>query len=450
LEGFASRVGKELDELPIMRKQTGEERTGVQVSTKNLPAPATGEFKGVAPYESKVEVTSTKTKEHGATPEGKPRRPSLVDQEKKQFIVQDTKLRTAWRAIKQLIAARGAPSAEQLAAKNYMENPGRESFGDALNDLAYDIATDEAANSTFYGEGGKYALAFQKWINDNLDQSTIDTLNNLIEVHKQNAAEVEKYNAAVSKYNDALDVFAEKKRVAAEAALGKKIARAPSKRPNISERIKETEAGDQEDIPAEKVKQSLSTIHPAVLRMVEKGNLTEALETLADSEKGYYKILAERLLAAKPTAKLKIIDRNKMVSLSNDPKVQETLDNQIGTLVKMIEASIPEEYQATMVRNLKSKDLQAVMTEVRNLQKNFTNDSQREIAKQTYDLLNKEYGWIGKYDPTSDTIMLRDSTITNHTFLHEVLHAVTSDLIDNADKLKGVRKDAYNRLVELY
>jgi len=450
LEGFASRVGKELDELPIMRKQTGDERTGVQVSTKNLPAPATGEFKGVAPYESKVEVTPLKVKERGPSPEGKPRRPSLNDQEPKRFVVQDTKLRTAWRAIKQLIAARGAPSAEQLAAKNYMENPGRETFGDALNDLAYDIANDEAANSTFYGEGGKYAAAFQKWINDNLDQSTIDTLNDLVAVYKLNIAETDKYNAAVSEYNDALDALAEKKREAAEAASKKKLEKTPSKRPNISERIKETEAGEQEDTPAEKFKHSLSTIHPAVLRMVEKGDLTEALETLADSENGYYKVLAERLLAAKPTAKIEVINRNKILPLSNDPNVKETFKNQIAMLVKMIESSIPTERQGVMVRNLKSDNLQAVMTEVKNLQKNFTNDSQREIAKQAYDFLNEQYGWIGKYDPESDTIMLRDSTISNHTFLHEVLHAVTSDLIDNADKLRGVRKDAYNRLVELY
>jgi hypothetical protein len=450
LEGFASRVGKELDELPIMRKQAGDERTGVQISTKNMPAPATGEFKGVAPYESKVEATPIKTKERGTNSEGKPRRPSLDDQEKKRFVVQDTKLRTAWRAIKQLIAARGAPSAEQLAAKNYMENPGRETFGDALNDLAYDIATDEAANSTFYGEGGKYAAAFQKWINDNLDQSTIGVLNDLIAIHKLNVAETEKYNAAISKYNEALDGFAEKKRVAAEVTAKKKLEKTPSKRPNISERIKETEAGEQEDAPAEKLKHSLGTMHPAVLRMVEKGDLTGALETLADAEKGYYKVLAERLLAAKPTAKLEIINRNKILSLSNDPNVKETLKNQIAMLVKMVETSIPEERQGVMVRNLKSDNLQAVMTEVKNLQKNFTNASQQEIAKQAYDLLNREYGWIGKYDPESDTIMLRDTTISNHTFLHEVLHAITSDLIENADKLRGVRKDAYNRLEELY
>jgi len=450
LEGFASRVGKELDELPIMRKQTGDERTGVQISTKNMPAPATGKFIGVIPYESEIEATPIKAKERGVNSEGKPRRPSLDDQEKKRFVVQDTKLRTAWRAIKQLIAARGAPSAEQLAAKNYMENPGRETFGDALNDLAYDIATNEAANSTFYGEGGKYAVAFQKWINDNLDQSTVDTLNDLIAVHKLNVAETEKYNAAISKYNDALDGFAEKKRAAAEVTAKKKLEKTPSKRPNISERIKETEAGEQEDTPTEKFKHSLGTIHPAVLRMVEKGNLTEALETLADSEDGYYKVLAERLLAAKPTAKIEVINPNKILPLSNDPNVKETFKNQIATLVKMIETSIPTERQGVMVRNLKSDNLQAVMTEVKNLQKNFTNDSQREIAKQAFDFLNEQYGWIGKYDPASDTIMLRNKTISNHTFLHEVLHAVTSDLIDNADKLRGVRKDAYNRLVELY
>ena len=450
LEGFASRVGKELEELPIMRKQTGEERTGVQISTKNLPAPATGGFKGVIPYTSEIEATSIKAKERGPNQEGVPREPSLKETEKKRFVVQDTKLRTAWRTIKQMIAARGAPSAEQLAAKNYMENPGRETFGDALNDLAYDIATGEGANTLFYGEGGQYAVAFEKWINDNLDQSTVDILNDLVAVHKLNIAETDKYNAARSKYRAELKVFAEKKRAAAQAAVGKKIAKAPSKEPDISKQIEETEAGEQEDLPVEKFKRSLETIHPAVLRMVEKGDLTGALETLADAEKGYFKVLAERLLAAKPTAKLEIINRNKILSLSNDPNVKEALKNQIAMLVKMVETSIPTERQGVMVRNLKSDNLQAVMTEVKNLQKNFTNDSQREIAKQAHDFLDKQYGWIGKYDPESDTIMLRDTTISNHTFLHEVLHAVTSDLIENADKLRGVRKDAYNRLEELY
>jgi hypothetical protein len=64
--------------------------------------------------------------------------------------------------------------------------------------------------------------------------------------------------------------------------------------------------------------------------------------------------------------------------------------------------------------------------------------------------LNKEYGWLGKYDPSTNKITMRQGYLTNHLFLHEVLHAATSRLIDNPKSLQGARLDAYNRLNEIY
>jgi hypothetical protein len=232
MDKFATDISKELEELPVIKAlPSGTERTGVSVPTQNRVAPATGEAKGVIPHRAEVVVHKKKATEHGTTPEGKPRRPNIAESEKK-YVVEDTKLRSAWRHIKQLIANKQTPSVEALAAKNYMENPGRETFGDVLNDLAYDLANEEPANHTFYGEGGKYAAAFQKWINENLDKSTIDTLNSLIEDQKQNRIEEDKYNAAVTVYNNKISAIKTKN---AEAKIQKaeKIAKKIQKKHHL-------------------------------------------------------------------------------------------------------------------------------------------------------------------------------------------------------------------------
>jgi hypothetical protein len=67
-------------------------------------------------------------------------------------------------------------------------------------------------------------------------------------------------------------------------------------------------------------------------------------------------------------------------------------------------------------------------------------------------LFNRQYAWDGKYDPVSDSIVLRSGAgkLTNHLFLHEALHAATLHLIDNKDKLTGIQRQGYDRLVELY
>jgi hypothetical protein len=68
------------------------------------------------------------------------------------------------------------------------------------------------------------------------------------------------------------------------------------------------------------------------------------------------------------------------------------------------------------------------------------------------DLVNKEFAWDGKYDPASDTIVMRqgDGKLTNHLLLHETVHAASSYLIDNADKLVGIQRQGYERLEELF
>jgi hypothetical protein len=45
---------------------------------------------------------------------------------------------------------------------------------------------------------------------------------------------------------------------------------------------------------------------------------------------------------------------------------------------------------------------------------------------------------------------MRRGMMDNNVFFHEALHAATIHLIDNPDKLSGERKQAYNRLLELY
>ena len=456
LEKFAADMQKNLQELPIIKAlPAGTERTGVSVPTQNRAAPATGENKGVIPHTAEVTVHTKKATEHGVTPEGKPRRPNIIEGEKK-YTVQDTKLRSAWRHIKQLIANRQTPSVEALAAKNYMENPGRETFGDVLNDLAYDLAYGEPANHTFQGEGGKYALAFQKWINENLDPSTVETLNNLIEDQKQNRAEEEKYNAAVTKYNEKIEAIkktnAENKLKKAEKTSGTKIPRAP----RISERI--PESTEMEETPSVQVSkkglprvQMLAEVHPAILRMIKAGDTKGALKILAEAKDNpFYSALASRLLEADITAKTKIIGQNEMIPLSNDPKVATSLKAQLSTAADMVEKSLPDTDQVALVQALKSDNLNQVQSALYEIESKLTNESQKQVISDIRAFVHEQYNWQGKYDPNTDEISYRQGYLSNHVFFHENIHAATLGLIDDPESLTGPRRAAYDQLEELY
>ena len=456
MDAFSTSIGKELEELPVIKAlPPGTERTGVSVPTQNRVAPATGNAKGIIPHVAEVTVHTKKAAEHGTTPEGKPRRPNITEGEKK-YVVEDTKLRSAWRFIKQLIANRGTPSVEALAAKNYMDNPGRETFGDVLNDLAYDLAYEEPANHTFYGEGGKYALAFQKWINENLDKSTVDTLNNLIEDQKQNRAEEEKYNAAVTVYNEKIKAIKTKN---AETKIQKaeKLAKVKLPRPpRISNRIEESE--DTEETPTIQTSkknlpqmQMLAEVHPSILRIIKAGDLNGVLKILAEAKGNpYYAALAERLLEANVTAKTIIIKQDEMIPLSNDPNVKKSFTSQINTVVDMVNESMPYVNQEALTKALKSGNLNEVRAALADIESKLTNESQKQVVTNIRAFVNEQYGWIGKYDPENDTIMYRQGSISNHLFFHEVIHAAALHLIDDPSSLTGVRKDAYKQLEDLY
>ena len=284
LPDLTSRRGMDAfsTEVQSYADQVGGTKGGVRVGSAAL-------YSG-RPYTETVQSTRAVTQEFGPTSEGKPRRPSQ-GQTETSHIIFDRKLRAAVLAIKQAIAAGAKLSPQQQAAVNYLNSTNRETFGEALYDLAYDLAYYEidpknnGANSTFAGEGGRYALAFQQWINENLDKSTSEVLNDMVNEHKQNAKENERFAAAVTKYHDQLDTLAEDQRKAAEKRTKRNIAKAPKKK-------KVVRIGDIEEVEPATVDltknlpsvQMVTEIHPALRRLLEQGKTTEALQILADAQ----------------------------------------------------------------------------------------------------------------------------------------------------------------------
>ncbi|NBS71545.1 hypothetical protein EBT31_21935, partial [bacterium] len=106
--------------------------------------------------------------------------------------------------------------------------------------------------------------------------------------------------------------------------------------------------------------------------------------------------------------------------------------------------------QADILKNLKSKKLRYVYDVVDRLQKDLRNDAHKQLASDTLALLDDQYGWIGKYDPVSNTVVLREGSLTNGLVLHESLHAALSELLDNSQNLQGARLAAYKQLENLY
>lgn len=479
LETFSEQIKRFINSLGA-EKLGGQ---GVQIPFAKLP------------YEAEVTGTTKKAVTPPVTPEGQLRRPSMK-QEGKPYKISDTKLRGAWTTLKQMFESRSDVSPEMEAARNYITNPTRKSFGFVLADLAQDIAnwdafleakysmraadikemtpaerdalpqtlaqskmkTDYGRNNTFYGEGGAYSENFQRWIEQNLDAKTVAALNSMIADERANLEEEAKFDQAITAYHAEIKrrqtASAETRIKKAEAASGVKMNRAPKKRTR-SEVIFDSETQGDEVIAETPVDLSnipkKAKLPSAVVQLLKDGNLKGALEILASKEaSGYYKSLAQRLLDAKLTAKTKLIPKYSIQSLSNDPRVKETLDSQLKALSEMVRVSLPESQQKGLIDGLRSKDLYDIVAAVDELQTAFTSPSQQQIVADTVKLINKEFSWFGKYDPASDTITLREGTLDNHLLFHEALHAATANLIDNPDKLQGARKEGYNRLVELY
>jgi hypothetical protein len=332
-----------------------------------------------------------------------------------------------------------------------------------LRDVAFDLAYNEGANTTFYGEGGDYARYFKEWIDANLDPATAELVNELIADHKATLAANEKYNTAITKYNEGLDAYAEKRRQEAEKISGKKIAKAPKRHRNISERLKETEAGETEetkDIEVSKkglpTVQGLYEVHTAISRAIEEGDTNKALTIMSEAKGNpYYAALAKRMLEAGITAKTTVIGADELVPLSGGKETVAVLRDFTSALRDVVVNLYPQDQQATLISALRSNNLRDIVGAVGRIQSEMKDmdvtKGQEELIADAVNLLNKQFAWRGKYDPATDEIMMRsNSGITNHLFLHEALHAALSNIIDNGDSLQGIQRQGYDQLLKLY
>ena len=466
MDEFSAQVQAYVDQMMA----SGEGALSNIRTSKMRPSQVTGTK---IPYQETITTVAASTSTYEAPVAGKPRRPS---QNIKEIVrdINDNKLRAAALILKQMTGKISAPA---QAAITYLTNRNRTTFGDALRDLAFDLAYFEidpkhyGANSTFFKEGGKYAQDFRAWIETNLDPATLELLDELVAENKQNAAESEKFAKAVSEYNEKLDAVVERERQEAEKN-GAKLPKAPRRKKNAKERLSqmqeesETEAGEGEETlsPTTTVNlqnlptvEMLTEVHPAIRRLLEQGQTREALELLAQTKNNrYYAELAQRLLDTGFTAETRLIEADALESLSNDPQITESLNERLDTLRDLVVALYPQEQQAAIISDLKSGKLRnlvfALDTIQDSLSSNKGTESNQQLLDSVIDLVNEEFAWDGKYDPASDTIVMRQGAgkLTNHLLLHETVHAASSYLIDNADKLVGIQRQGYDRLVELF
>lgn len=454
MEQFSSQVQEYLEQLP----GTGD---SVLYSLKKTGiSPFTGK---PVPYTEDISQGVGETVEFPPLKSGKPRRPEQRTVEK-TYRISDVKLRTAARVLRELLQMGSKLSAQAKAAVSYLQNTNRETFGDVLRDLAFDLAMFEldprnyGANSTFYGEGGKYARDFRTWIEQNLSADTVDRLDDLIADHKATAEANVVFEKAVSSYRKQLEERAEKLRVDTEKSTGTKIPKAPKKR--ISQRITETELGEQEEnvepgIPAKNLPRTrkLYEVHPAIKRAIEAGDTKLVLELMAQSKADpYFALLAQRLLDANITAKTELVSADEVSPLSNDPGIPATLDGYLTALRDLVITTLPQNKQAEIVRQLESNkigELVEAFESINSESGNFT-DGQNQLLNDAATFFDEQYNWNGKYDPGTDTIFLRVGTLTNHMFLHEAVHATAEHLLSNPDSLTGIRRQGYDQLNELF
>lgn len=458
MDAFSGRVQEYFKQL------RAPEEGGIPISTREGRMPATGEFKGKAPYAEEVSVISKVVQVPSGPKDGRPRRPTTATREKK-YNLNVQGLRGAVRAIRQLIGAKGKLSPQQIAARNYLDNRNRETFGQALNDLAFDLAYFEldprnhGANSTFYGEGGRYALAFKQWVEQNLDPETVGILNQMVDDYKANYQAEQLMDAEVSAYQRRLEEYNEKRFAKAEKDTGVKITR---KRRPVSEVVEETEVSEREKVPSGRDLtrnlprlQMLAEVHPAIMRVLERGDTNGALRLIADAPGNpYFATLAKRLLEANLTAKTTFVEADAMSPLSGLEETQQLFDLETSVVIEAIRTIVPADEQAAYIAALRSGNMRDVLAAIQRLEPIFAkaNPAQNEIFNNYAELFESQFAWVGKYDPNTDQITLRKGIgqLTNHTFLHEVLHAATLEKIDNPDQLTGLQRQAYDELVKLY
>lgn len=434
-------------------------------------------------YKETITTGEVVTQTFGKTPEGAPRQPSQGVKETEHDL-RDRNLYGAVQAIEQAQTLGVKLSKGATAALNYLQNLNRKTFGQALHALAYDLAHYEineeikktnpnhrnfyGSNYGHFGEGGQNAENFRDWIAENLGESTLDTLNDMVEEFKRS----EEAHQAYEKANKDFDVAdklhrkmkkAEGSRIATLEKELKKNQKKKTKAEKAENRAGMPDNGEIEVVPeiedSNKYLPTIESLHPDITRKLEAGDVRGALElfgVLKKRESPYYAELAQRLLDTGFTAKSRMISINTMEPLSNDSNVVEALKQRTAALRDVIVSLYPKDQQTGLLSDIKSNNLRNVLSVIARLNDTMKdyNASPSSIAvMQAYsDLIRKQYAWDGKYDPATDMIVLRQGSgvLTNHLLLHETLHAATSHLLDNSEALSGVQRTGYDQLEELY
>ena len=420
-------------------------------------------------YTERITTGTAVTQQFGKTAGGKPRRPSQGVTET-EHVIADGKLRGALLAIKQTFNAGTKMSPQMSAAMTYLNNLNRDTFGQAVSALAYDLAYYSVdpkyfnANYGYFGEGGRYANNFREWVKENLSPSTLATLDEMVEQHKQTHAANLAYTKAVADYYESLKRYEERlsKEAKERATIEEKKNQRKLKR--ISERLAETTTGEGEATPDVEVStknlptiQMLTELHPDMVRMLEAGDTRGALDLMVQMKGNpYYSELAQRLLDTNFTAKTRIVDADTMESLNNDPNISKSLKERIDGLRDVIIAIYPVDQQGTLIAELRSGKLRNVLSALAQVEASMdqmnASESNKQVLQGLLDLVNTQYTWSGKYDPATDTIVMRRGVgkLTNHLLLHETIHAAASHLLDNPERLTGFQRQGYDRLMELY
>jgi hypothetical protein len=420
-------------------------------------------------YTERITTGTAVTQKFGKTAEGKPRRPSQGVTEN-EHVIADAKLRGALLAIKQAFNAGVKMSPQMSAAMTYLNNLNRKTFGEAMSALAYDLAYYEVdpkyfnANYGYFGEGGRYANNFRDWIRQNLSESTLATLDEMVAEHKRTHEANVAYSKAVTDYHDSLKSYEEKlaKEAKERATIVEKKNQRKLKR--ISERVTETETEEGEATPDVEVStknlptvQMLTELHPDMVRMLEAGDTRGALDLMVQMKGNpYYSELAKRLLDTGFTAQTRIVDPDVMESLNNDPNIGKSLKERIDAMRDVVTAIYPTDQQGTLIAELRSGKLRNILTALAQIESSMdqmnASESNKQVLQSLITLVNTQYAWSGKYDPATDSIVMRRGVgkLTNHLLLHETIHAAASHLLDNPERLSGFQRQGYDRLMELY
>ena len=285
----------------------------------------------------------------------------------------------------------------------------------ALRAAAFDIATNTPRNQLFRGQGKEAADKFNEWLLFNAPNSVNHLFNQYVHGYK--------------KQNEGFQAF---ESIEANKEAEQAYVSSYTKGPKAAEPV-----GEREVLHT-------APLHPAAIYHIQNNDINAALKVIMfTSKSNFQRNLAKRLVELNlPTT----IGEDIVEKLANDyTQNAYNLAMKMGDMandllnIPSYKNDLDTVFHAHLTNAALFKSLSDEVSSVRSVlkQNNITSGAIFDVLKDLENVangVNTSFTSAGVYFPISDAISINSNVqaVSSRTFLHEVMHAATSNILNNA------------------